>query len=100
MDGLHLPAVRDVLIRKIVKQSGFDGARAHAAEIVRCEHDAAAEVILPYAVHHDAGGQRIRRIGDPVRKASAGLLDIDRLFRRTLRQQDTQRPCADRATLL
>ena len=42
------------------------GAGAHAAEIVRRVDDAAAEVILPDAIHHHARGERIVGIGDPL----------------------------------
>ena len=35
------------------------------AEVVDGSHDAFAEEILPYAVGHDPGSERMLRVGDP-----------------------------------
>ena len=49
--------------------SGCVGGCAVDAEVARRRDEAAAEVVLPEAVDHDARGQRIRRRGDPVAPA-------------------------------
>lgn len=41
---------------------------AARAEVVRRRDEAAAEVVLPKAIHHHARGERVRGIGNPVRE--------------------------------
>ena len=47
------------------------GAFAHLAEVVAGLDEAAAEVALPDAVDHHAGGERVLRIGDPAGQGEA-----------------------------
>jgi len=39
-----------------------------ATEVARGVHDADAEVVLPQPVHDDASGQRVLRVGNPLRE--------------------------------
>ena len=49
-------------------------ANAHVAEVARRGDEAGAEDVMPDAIHHDAGGQRVARIGEPFREGEAALL--------------------------
>ena len=57
--------------REPVEELGLRGLGAHAAEVVRRVGDRAAKVILPHAVHDRAPGERIARIGQPMRERGA-----------------------------
>ena len=74
MHLLHTPAAADELRREPIEQFRVRGFHAHAAKITRCLDEAGAEVALPEAIHHHAGGERILRAGDPLREREASLL--------------------------
>ena len=57
--------------REPVEQFGMGGQRAHAAEIIRRFHQAAAEVILPDAIHDAAPGERIVGVREPLSERDA-----------------------------
>src|SRR5262245_58358415 len=46
---------------------------AAGAEIVRSRNESSAEMIMPHAVSHDAGGERVARIGEPFGESAASL---------------------------
>ena len=83
MHVLHAPAAADELGGQPVEQFGMRRALAHDAEIAGRADDAAAEVIMPDAIDHDARGQRIVGVGEPLRQrgAAAGRFDIRRAAR-------------------
>ena len=64
MHGLDRPLVLDEAARQIIEQLRMRGTLAQLAEIAGRAHDSLAEMMLPDAIHHDARGQRIARIGD------------------------------------
>ena len=76
------------------------GASAHAAEVVRGSDDAAAKMILPDAVHHHAGGERIVRIGHPLGQFGARMLQIRGKLRCRIGQQNSQGPHPDCSALV
>ena len=74
-------------------------ARAVLPEVIRCVHQADAEVMLPDPVHHHARGQRIFRAGNPIGQLQAALL-LWRVGRECERAEDRQRARRDRLALL
>ena len=73
-ERLNGPAVLDKAKGKVVEEFGVAGKLAGLAEVVGCADDAFAEEVFPNAVGHDAGGQRIFGISDPVSEfESAGV---------------------------
>ena len=77
---LHRPAVRHEAARQVVEQFRMRRALAGRAEVVWRADDALAEKVLPNAVGHDAGRERVLRAGDPV-----GQFDPAALAGRNLR---------------
>lgn len=78
MQGFQFPTAADELTREPVEQRGIRGRDAGLAEVVRRRHEAAAEMMLPHAIHRHAGHQCARAvldIGKPVRErtAAAGI---------------------------
>ena len=73
MEVLERPAVLDELGRKPVEQFRMTGPESHRSEIGGGRDEAASKVVVPDPVHDDAGGERIRRIDDPVREGDAAL---------------------------
>ena len=63
---LHAPTVFNKRGGEIIKQLRVGGPVAHHAEIAGGADDAAAEMMLPDPVHHDARDERILRTGEPV----------------------------------
>ena len=76
MQGLEPPVVGDEFHGQPVEQFRVGGRIAHHAEVARASHDAPAEVVLPDAVGHHAGGQRIVGRDEPAgqRRAATGGL--------------------------
>ena len=66
VQGLDGPAARAELLCEVIKQLGMGRWFALFAEIVRRRHEAAAEMVLPDAIHHHASGEWIVRRQDPV----------------------------------
>src|SRR5581483_5446133 len=73
-----------------VQQFGMRWAIAHDAKVAWSSYNAFSEMMLPEAVHHHARGERIRRVGDPVRKrrSAAGRVEAD--WRNDLRRRRIQ----------
>jgi hypothetical protein len=67
----HGPAVFHEVLGEKVEQFGVVRAFAGFAEIVDGADDAFAEVPAPYAIHHDAGGQGIGGVDEPVGELEA-----------------------------
>src|SRR5262249_48870162 len=57
--------------RQPVEKLRVSGGRTHSSEIVGRVDNAAAEVILPDAIHHRSPGENVSRIGDPAGKCRA-----------------------------
>lgn len=73
-EGFNGPVVLDKAKRKVVEEFGVAGKFAGLAEVVGCADDAFAEKVFPNAIGHDAGGQRIFGVSDPVSEfESAGV---------------------------
>src|SRR2546421_2617961 len=68
---LQRPSLLDEGRRQPVQQPGICRWEAGTTKISRRLDDAFAEMMLPKAVHHDAGGERIVRAGDPFCKRQA-----------------------------
>ena len=76
-EPVHLfrrPARADEFAREPVEQFGMRRLHAVSPEVARRLDEASAEVTLPDAVHHHAGGERILRAGDPIGERCAALL--------------------------
>jgi len=58
------PAVTHKFAGKIIEEFRIGGRFAASAEITGRSDDAGSEVVRPYTVHHDAGGQRVIWIGE------------------------------------
>ena len=71
MQGFRFPAAGDELAREPVEQLGVARAVAVLAKIVRRLDEAGAEVVLPDAIHGDAGGEWVRGRGEPARELGA-----------------------------
>src|SRR6185503_14579940 len=65
MQGFDAPALCDEFTGEPIKKFGMRRARAAGAEIARRGHEAPAKMMLPDAVDHDAGGERVGRTGKP-----------------------------------
>ena len=57
------------------------GRAALLAEVARGADEPFAEVVLPEAIHHDAGGERIARIDDGLREFETAAADEKGLLR-------------------
>src|SRR5688572_29287610 len=68
MQLFRRPAFADEFAGEPIKQFGMARTRAGEAKIVWRGDQAHAEVMLPNAIHIDAGGQRIFFGGDPLRE--------------------------------
>ena len=68
MDRLEPPAALDIGRRQPVEQLGMRRRRAVEPEVAGRGHDPAAEMIVPEPIDHHPRGQRIGRVGDPVRE--------------------------------
>ena len=68
------PAVVDEVGGQPVEQFGVRGSVAAGAEVVDRMHDPEAEELLPDPVDGDPRGERIERVGDPVRHLQAAAL--------------------------
>src|SRR5262249_22585814 len=66
---------------------------AARAEIVRRLHNPFAEMIFPDAVDHDAGGQRVLRVGDPVGQEFSPASAM--IFRNLLSAENGQKTARD-----
>ncbi len=69
--ALTLQPRTDELRGEVVEQFGVRRLRPGNAEVVGRGDDAGAEVVLPDAVDHDAGEERVLRRRDPVRERGA-----------------------------
>ena len=72
--AVHLfdaPAVLDKSSSEVIEQLLVGGSFAHHTEIARGADNSAAEVVMPDAIGHHARGERILRIGQPVRQRTA-----------------------------
>ena len=58
---LHAPAVVHELAGQMIEQFRMRRQFAHDAEVVDRAHDAATEQVIPHAIDHHAGRQRVRR---------------------------------------
>jgi hypothetical protein len=65
---LDAPAGVDEALREPVEQFGMARRAALLAEVARCAHEAATKMVLPDAVHHHAGSERIARVDDGLRE--------------------------------
>ena len=66
---LHRPALLlHETCCEMVEQFTMRRRLAEHSEIIHGRHDAASEKMVPHAVHDDAGGERIRRVGDLARE--------------------------------
>src|SRR6185295_953892 len=65
MERLQAPPARGEFEREPVQQPGVRWLGALQAEVVLRLDEAAAKVLLPGAVHGDAGGERVARTCDP-----------------------------------
>ena len=74
MHVLHAPTAADEFGGEVVEEFGVGGLEAHAAEVAWRLHEAGAEVALPDAVDHDAGGEWVLCVGDPVGEGAAAVL--------------------------
>ena len=97
---LHAVAAGHEFVGQIIQQLRMRGALAHAAKIIGRGHDAAAEVILPDAVHHHARRQRILRIHDPLGQRLARITSIRGKLGNALRKQHARRSHADSVALI
>jgi hypothetical protein len=70
-----------------VEQLGMRGSLATQAEVARAGHESFAKMPLPDAVHDDSGGERIFRIGDPLREFEPAAAFL-RLHRQKLAAKD------------
>src|SRR5262249_26065479 len=82
-------------VRQIIEQLRMRRAAAHPSEIIRGRDDAAAEMILPDAVHHHASSQRVFRVDYPFSQFGAGFFDGLRQLGGSLREQYAERAHAD-----
>ena len=64
MHGLQTPAGVDEALGEPIEQFRVRGQAALFAEVTRCADESASEVVLPEAIHHDAGGEGIAWVGD------------------------------------
>ena len=94
MNLLDAETAGDELIRQIVQQLGVGGAAAHATEIIGRVDDAAAEMIRPDPVHHDARGERVIGIRDPFCQLGARVLRTLRQLGSIRWEQNARRPRA------
>ena len=75
----HRPVVRDEAPGQMIQQREIRRRLAGFTKVIRRLDDARAEKVLPDAVHHHTGGQRILRARDPCREFEpAALLGIHR----------------------
>ena len=65
--------MRDELVGEEVEQLGVARFVAAEAEIAGGGDEALAKVMVPEAVHDDAGGERVVGMGDPVREGESAL---------------------------
>ena len=65
---LDPPAVLDEIDRQPVEQFGMRRGIAHHAEVARRADQAPSEVVMPDAVDDYASGQRVCRVGQPIRQ--------------------------------
>ena len=70
---LQTPAVRDEFTRQIVQQLGMARWVATDAKVTWSIHQTLAEMMMPEAIHNDAGGEWVFGMGDPVRQSEATL---------------------------
>ena len=68
---LETPSIFHEPLREPVEQLGVRGLLAERAEVARIHREAVAEVELPHAVHDDARGERILRLGEPACERAA-----------------------------
>ena len=71
MHRLDGPAALDELRRQIIEQLRMRRRLAARTEVVGSFHQALAKVILPNAIHHHAGRERILRPREPLRQFEA-----------------------------
>ena len=74
------PAGADELVGQVVEQFGVARPFAEFAEVARRADDAFAEMVLPDAVDHDAGRQRVVRPRQPFGQLQAAAARRDRLL--------------------
>ena len=73
-EGFDGPAVFDEAEGEMVEEFGVTGELAGLAEVIGGANDAFTEEVFPNAVDHDAGGEGVFGIGDPVGEfESAGV---------------------------
>src|ERR1051326_1532699 len=58
-------------MRQVIEQFGVCRRRSKFSKIIRSANDAFAEMMLPDAVHHDASGHGIIRVGQPASELQA-----------------------------
>ena len=87
MDRFQMPTVADQFRSQPIEQFGMAGSIAVVPEIIWCFHDALAEVMLPKAIHQNAGGEGLLRIDQPLSQTCSRLHDIRRKFRRFVGNQ-------------
>ena len=77
MQVLYRPTALDKLCRQPIKKVGVRGLSSGSTEVVRSDNDPSAKVMLPYAIGHDSGRQRIAPVYQPPREfdsASSAVL--------------------------
>ena len=75
-DALHRPALVHELDRQIVQQSRMRGLFAHLSEIVDAADQAAAEQVVPDAVHHHSRRKRVVPPDQPLRQLPAAAFAV------------------------
>ena len=96
---LDAPAAVDKLVGEKIEQLGMARAVAVETKVVGGSHDSLAEVILPNAIDHHSGCQRMFRAGNPVRELRTRSAGVWRQPRRAFRQQHAQHSDAYRLAL-
>ena len=71
LDGLDRPAFLHETVGQKIQQLGVAGPIARLAEVVYRRHDPFPKVVLPDAIDHHPGRQRIPGVDDPVRQLQA-----------------------------
>ena len=71
VQGLETPTAVHELAGQPVQQLGMGWPRSGASEVAGRAHQPHAEVMLPDAVHHDPGGQRMVGLGQPLGQREA-----------------------------
>ena len=83
MEILDRPTAFDEAGGEVVEEFGVSGRGGHVAEVVGGGDEPGAEVLLPDAIHEDAGGHGVLRIddGEGELEAAAAVFPLGAIFR-------------------